>query len=348
MSINEKDIIDSPEPVSLSGTQIILNQMRNCICKIKNDNAVGTGFFCIIPYGKGTTINCLITNNHVLNEKYYEENNKITLLINDDDITKVIDLTKERKTYFNQEYDIALIEILDKEKIEFFLELDDKLKKDINSIEEIYKNNSIYIIQYPGGKKAHVSYGLIKKINKFELKHLCSTKNGSSGSPILNLENNKIIGIHKSSYEKANLNGGALLKALLDNIEFKTKQNKNSINENIIDEFKSIYEQHDNKGSWMYIFNQVINDFKYEKKKLSEDEINEMVKDKIKEIKFLHKIFKIFYGVTQGSESGTSIEILLNYMTSFTIGNYKQDLTNNFREIEVWIKKKKSTNKGKK
>ena len=320
MSINEKDIIDSPEPVSLSGTQIILNQMRNCICKIKNDNSVGTGFFCIIPYENGSTINCLITNNHVLNEKYYDENNKITLLLNDDDITKVIDLTKERKTYFNQEYDIALIEILYTDKIEYFLELDDKLKKYINSIEEIYKNNSIYIIQYLGGKKAHVSYGLIKKINKFELKHLCSTKKGSSGSPILNLENNKIIGIHKSAYEKANLNGGTLLKVLLDNIEFKTKQNKNSINENIIDESKNIYEPHDNKGSWMYIFNQVINDFKYEKKKLSEDEFNEMVKDKIKEIKFLHKIFKIFYGVTQNSKNwNTSIEILLNYMTSFQL-----------------------------
>jgi len=87
-----------------------------------------------------------------------------------------------------------------------------------------------------------------------------------------------------------------------------------------------------------YIFNQVINDFKYESKKLSEDEINEMVKDKIKEI----KIFKIFYGVTQNSEFKTSIEILLNYMISFTIGTYlNEDLTNNFHEIEIWIKGKK-------
>jgi len=90
----------------------------------------------------------------------------------------------------------------------------------------------------------------------------------------------------------------------------------------------------------MYIFNQVINDFKYESKKLSEDEINEMVKEK--EIKFLHKIFKIFYWVTQNSKFKTSIEILLNYMTSFTIGTYlNEDLTNNFHEIEIWIKGKK-------
>ena len=31
----EKKIIDTPEPVSIAGTRIILNQMINCICKIK-------------------------------------------------------------------------------------------------------------------------------------------------------------------------------------------------------------------------------------------------------------------------------------------------------------------------
>ena len=287
----------------------------------------------------------------MLNEKYYDENNKLTLLLDDENKTKVIDLTDERKTYFNHEYDITLIEILDKDKIEYFLELDNTLKKDKNLVEEIYKNSSIYVIQYLGGKKAHVSYGLIKEINKFEIKHLCNTKNGSSGSPILNLENNKIIGIHKFAYQKDNLNGGTLLKVLLDNIEFKMKQNKNSINENIIDEPKIIDEPRDNKGSWMYIFNQVINDYKYEKKKLSEEEINEMVKDKIKEIKLLHKIFKIFYGVSENSKFTSSVENLLNLMTSFTIGkfllkkeNENGNYTIDFHKVEEWIKSKINKN----
>lgn len=347
MSINEKDIVGSPEPVSLSGTQTILNQMRNCIFKIKVGNIVANGFFCTIPYGSLNTLNCLITNNHVLKEKYYEENNKLTLLLDDENATKVIDLTMERKTYFNHEYDIALIEILDKDKIEHFLEFDELLKKDQKLIEEVYKNSSIYVIQYLGGKKAHVSYGLIKEINKFEIKHLCCTKNGSSGSPILNLENNKIIGLHKSAYPNDNLNGGTLLKVLLDNIEFKTKQNKKNMNEIIIDEPKSIDEQHDNKGSWMYIFNEVINNFKFEKNQLSEIEINEMVKDKIKEIKLLHKIFKIFLGTTENSKFKNSIENLLNLMTSFTIGIFpfkkekgSKNIIIDFHEIEIWIKGK--------
>ena len=121
MSINEKYRIGSPEPVSLSCTQTILNQMRNCIFKIKIGKEIGSGFFCTIPYGKLNTINCLITNNHILNEKYYDENNTITLLLDDENTSKVIDLTKERKTYFNHEYDITLIEILDNDKIEYFL-----------------------------------------------------------------------------------------------------------------------------------------------------------------------------------------------------------------------------------
>ena len=60
----------------------------------------------------------------MLNEKYYDENNKISLLLDDENTTKVIDLTKERKTLLNHEYDITLIEILDNDKIEYFLELD--------------------------------------------------------------------------------------------------------------------------------------------------------------------------------------------------------------------------------
>ena len=41
--------------------------------------------------------------------------------------------------------------------------------------------------------------------------HLCSTDNGSSGSPILNAKTNKLIGIHKGSSNNYNFNKGTLL-----------------------------------------------------------------------------------------------------------------------------------------
>ena len=36
-------------------------------------------------------------------------------------------------------------------------------------------------------------------INKYNIIHTCSTDDGSSGSPILNLKNNKVVGIHKGT-----------------------------------------------------------------------------------------------------------------------------------------------------
>ena len=41
----EKKLNNSPEPVSISGTKTILNQLMNCICKLNINGANGTGFF---------------------------------------------------------------------------------------------------------------------------------------------------------------------------------------------------------------------------------------------------------------------------------------------------------------
>ena len=73
---NEKMIRNSPNPVNLSETQTILNQMMNCVCKIKINNSFGTGFFCEIPFDN-FSMKVLITNNHVLNDNLYNEINKL-------------------------------------------------------------------------------------------------------------------------------------------------------------------------------------------------------------------------------------------------------------------------------
>ena len=44
-TIIEKDIKTSPEPVSFKGTETILDQMNNCICRIFMNNGKGTGLF---------------------------------------------------------------------------------------------------------------------------------------------------------------------------------------------------------------------------------------------------------------------------------------------------------------
>lgn len=90
------------------------------------------------------------------------------------------------------------------------MELDENLMKDNSNL--FYNYKSAYIIQYPKSKKVKVSYGIIGSINNYELKHFCSTESGSSGSPILNLSNNKIIGIHKGCDIKFEFNIGIFLK----------------------------------------------------------------------------------------------------------------------------------------
>ena len=48
-------------------------------------------FFCEINDGNNNKLHFLVTNYHVIDKQYYEENNKINLLLNDDTIIKELD-----------------------------------------------------------------------------------------------------------------------------------------------------------------------------------------------------------------------------------------------------------------
>ena len=205
----------------------ILNQMKNCVCKIKIGNITATGFFCKIPI-----INMIffMTNFNVITEEYLNENKEITISKNDDKESTVIDLTIEREKYFSKKYGITAVEIKEKDEVKDFLEIDDNLLK--NNEENYYKDKSIYILDYSFGKNICVSFGKLNKIDEYDITYICSTEVSSLGSPILNLENNKVIGIHKQS--SINYNKGTLLKYPLNDII--QKYNKNNINNIIIGE----------------------------------------------------------------------------------------------------------------
>ena len=200
-----------PNIISYESTKKILKQMEKNICKINLDNEQGTGFFCKIPFpNEVNMLPVLITNNHVINDQLLNKKDaKISIYIEDQNSRK-IDLNNRMK-YTNEEFDITIIEIKDKDDINNFLELDDDLIDNIINNEDKndkYKKETIYIIQYPEGKLS-VSYGILNNIyedKKYNFTHKCSTKFGSSGSPILNINNNKVIGVHKegiiNSYNK--------------------------------------------------------------------------------------------------------------------------------------------------
>ena len=199
-----------PEAVTMEGTEKILKQMEECICKInKKDGGKGTGFFCKIK-NKDKNIYIMITNNHIIDEDYIKENKEIEIALNNGKIKRTIILNNNRKIYTNKFYDTTIIEIdSEKDKINHFMEIDEQYKENPNIIYE----KSIYIIQYPLGKEVKVSYGIINTIDNHDIEHFCNTNEGSSGSPILNISNNKIIGIHKECLKKSirTINRGTLL-----------------------------------------------------------------------------------------------------------------------------------------
>jgi len=180
--IPEKYIEDSPNPLTIEGTETILFQMKNCLCKILgNDGKKGTGFFCKIPY-LNKLLPVLITNNHILDENNISKDKKIELTLNDDKKVLVINLDNSRIKITNKELDISFIEIKKEDNINNFLEIDENIDKEL---ENIYNHKSIYLLHYPKGVKANVSYGLSDKIIGEHLIHFCSTEKGSSGAPIL-------------------------------------------------------------------------------------------------------------------------------------------------------------------
>ena len=133
-----------------------------------------------------------------------------------------MDKARKRYTYKNDEegVDITIIEIKSNDNINKFLEIDDEI------LELECKRKSIYVLHYPKDKKL-VSYGLINDIIDYKkINHYCNTEEGSSGSPILSLNNYKVIGVHygaaKNNYIK--INYGTYIKYIINN-KFKNSLN---------------------------------------------------------------------------------------------------------------------------
>ena len=222
--IKEILIQDQPIPISIEGLKKILFQLENCICQIYQKNGgKGTGFFCKILF-QDKLLPVLITNNHVLKEEDIKNDEIIELTIynnireENEDISIKIDDSRIR--YTNSEIDITIIEIKpEKDKIENYLEIDEE-----KMTEKQYRKSSIYILHYPNEK--YVSYGLINELREYKtIIHYCNTENGASGSPILSLKSNKVIGVHYGGIKKYNY--GTYIKYAIYEIN---KKYKNEIN----------------------------------------------------------------------------------------------------------------------
>ena len=164
--IHEEMYFHGSEPKPLEESEH--KDKGNCICKI-NGKGIGTGFFCKIEYEK-ELVPVLITNYHVIDDKFVESNNSLKVYINEE--SKFININKNKIIYSssNNEYDIMIIRLKDGE-IDNYLKIDDNIFK--NS-EEAYRNEPIYILHYPGKEgKAQISFNKEDKIKENKNEIIC-------------------------------------------------------------------------------------------------------------------------------------------------------------------------------
>ena len=225
----EKYLENYPIPLTSESIEVILSQMKKNICKIyMDDGSTGTGFFCKIPYpDKSLLIPVLVTNNHLIDDSHLGKDKYIIFTINNDTIKYKI-IIGDRKVYTSKLYDTTIIEIFeDKDNIKDFLELDFSIHEE--TFNNLYIKKSVYLLQYPKNEKVSVSYGIIKGIdlsNNFDISHLCSTKEGASGSPLMNITSKKLIGIHRGASNNYDFNKATLLVYPFKEFISKIKEKK--------------------------------------------------------------------------------------------------------------------------
>ena len=246
--IKEKHISGSLEPVSIKSTETILYQMKKCVCEIYIQGTKGTGYFTKIPYNNDL-LSVLITNNHVLGEEEIKDGKTISISLNNEEEYKNIKIDSSRKRYTNKNLDVTIIEIKENiDNINDFLLLDNQIlekyklgpnEDNINSFNDTYEDQSIYLLNYKEGKEIVASYGLLHSITDCRINHKCNTDTGSSGAPILLLKSNKVIGVHNGSGKFAFNFGTFILKPIFEFQQIYDyikviKKNNDSINsENI-------------------------------------------------------------------------------------------------------------------
>ncbi len=220
-----EQLINNNEPIPLNILEKCIEK-KTAICKILTGK--GTGFFCKLNL-KNKTIIALLTNNHVLNEDTIKIGSKIEIEHNYQE--KVIEITKNRFTCTNEEYDYTCIEIFEND-INNYFEIDDNINTD--NPNKRYKDQGIMMVQYPNLQKASFDKGKVNAIDEnYQIFHSIPTKGGSSGSPIILISDTlKIIGIHCGSLKKdKNLNRGNYMKVILEDIQQHFINNKLNLEE---------------------------------------------------------------------------------------------------------------------
>ena len=176
------------KPITKPCIKKISEQMENYFYRInKKEGKYEIGYFIKIK-DKNKNYLALITNSNVLDDI---DNNSLKIVI--ENVPKLIELGNIR--YEDKKYRKAIIEIKNNNDIKYYFEIDNNTYKSEEEINMNYNKESIYIIQYDNNNNILLSYGIINGVCDNEIKYLSNIKSNVKDSIILNLNNNKIIGI---------------------------------------------------------------------------------------------------------------------------------------------------------
>ena len=174
-------ILEDGEIVNFKKLKKIINSgIEKCICKIIKEDEMkcGTGFLCNISQKK---LKVFITNNHVINEKFLNEEKKLKFEVEEKE--KEINLELKRYKMTDEDLDFTIIEIIEGDNINNFLEIDE------NIFNNDYKNKQVFSVEHPGGDELNYSHGNIIGKKDGLLLHTIGALGGSSGSPIILFSN---------------------------------------------------------------------------------------------------------------------------------------------------------------
>ena len=170
------------------------------------DNWKGTGFFCKIPYKNKIFF---ITCHHNLKENF-DKLKKLILkfdYLTEENWEKTIelDLEKERIKILDKDKDFIAIEVLEDDNIHDFITADESPsnKSDFNNVK-------MFISHFPKdideeknkNLRLKFSLGTVSGVGKVMMYYSGLTSHGTAGAPIISVEKQELIAIHKGSLSK--------------------------------------------------------------------------------------------------------------------------------------------------
>ena len=196
--------------------------------ELSNDKGLASGFFLQLKRNN-KNFYCLMTNAHVVNEDMIKNKEKIKIKYDIEEKELNLELNEEERIIINCYegfgYDISIIEIIPKDEIKdktYFLEPN---TDDYNNFIE----KEIQIIQFPEGKRLSLSEAKITGKHKtydYMFFHEASTKKGSSGSPIVLKNDDRVLGIHKGAIEGKEKNIGIFIGDIVESLKEYKKEGK--------------------------------------------------------------------------------------------------------------------------